>query len=884
MEVIVHGTKGGYKVLYQTPNVPFSIARDVRRIDRNDGNPVGKSAYSIAYAEGGCVFTQYIIVRDTERAAVGNIAFSVYIPKGKKMAGVDVVELLDNLAETYRQKYIIDGNLGNRPEDWTFVSVYLKEYERKLISEDFEKMEPGVGEAAFLYYNQNDLSAYFDWPRQEQYTPFKQVFLVNSDLQKERENPLFALRHDSTKDLTGQIDLDNPEYNLNNFQNTGKYGAKIEIWVNGNPRNANFKFRKKDHIRIKYSKEYYEDVDAQGTISSGEITPYLKANANYLVKLELDVQLLKKVRKIRFEPRDSRYNLVSGAEIRCTNSISKNNVKFAKEDENFEIKFEGEELKDTWAILAKKGNMISRDCSITPKNSDYIIPLTLIPHLTVRFEASDNNSEPVYGFSIQIPDKKLKQGVTEVEFIGDEIDKTWKITISHSQRGYEDQTFDFCPAKEGDFKSVSLYKKHPPVPPPPSKEGQLGGYKVSAGKHGWLKTNDLTSKNDEGSDVIDQVIAQDGYKFKKFTLKADTLVAQYSKTNSLFKSTTFRIGGAFIVFILIVFIVLKSIPAPNTRNGASNGNTEESKILEYINGIELYQARLEEWQNTHCKSSTDTQGKPKQTLWEIFFPSDSRGEANSKPTISPELCPKIQDALNIRSEISRGKLDELQNKVYSDAQKQFENVIKTIDGKFKATISDLMFKYQNDFSNKNLNEIADFIKNYQELLKIREKVKAATNTMELEIIIPDIDKISFPVDSVKDNIKDEIKIRKSNLRAPSSRENPVSKEKPVSDEYQESLLPPGKPVKSVRELQESRWEYEFWKLVKKDGPIEFESFRQLFTNFAWSRQNETKIFYHKYIENKKNFQLFQKVSIIQRIDPQINTIEKLAALIEAERN
>lgn len=212
MEIVIHGTKGGYKVLYQTPNVPFSIARDVRRIDRNDGNTIGQSAYSIAFADRGFAFTKYRIVRDVERAAVGNVAFSVYIPSNKKIAGNDVKNLLNQLVDEYCQTYIVDGNLSNRPENWTFVDDIANQYESSFHSvppDNTKNYRQGTDDAAFVYYSsEEELQKYFDMPYQEIYKKYRQIFFVDKKLENVPENPLNALRHNPSQNLTGQIDLE----------------------------------------------------------------------------------------------------------------------------------------------------------------------------------------------------------------------------------------------------------------------------------------------------------------------------------------------------------------------------------------------------------------------------------------------------------------------------------------------------------------------------------------------------------------------------------------------------------------------------------------------------------------------------------------------------
>jgi len=367
MEVIVHGTKGGYKVLYQTENVPFSIARDVRRIDRNDGNPVGQFAYSISFAEGGCVFTKYIIVRDTERAAIGNIAFSMYLHNSKKLPGKDVKNLLDDLAEKYRNDYIIGGNLGNKQEDWAFVRALVDAYKKKGnpdSSGDSENFIQGTAEAAYVYFSsEEELQKYFDWPDQDAYHLFKQVFFVNADLQDNPENPLNALRHDHTKDLTGRIDLDNTKYKLKEFHGNGKNGITIQIWANDKKITNNDNVYKKDNIRIMYSKNaYFIPIDETGKLTDDNIKRYLEVSDNK-IKVINNVLLSEKERIVVFQVKDMSSNLITDAEIICNKATS--NEK--KEVVDNQIKFKGEEIKNEWIVYGKKDDLISINTTFIPE-------------------------------------------------------------------------------------------------------------------------------------------------------------------------------------------------------------------------------------------------------------------------------------------------------------------------------------------------------------------------------------------------------------------------------------------------------------------------------------------------------------------------------------
>jgi len=213
MKLLVQARKDGYNVLYPkpTPAEFFQFAGDIRRIDNNSGNFLGKYIYSIALSSGGCIFTKHVIVQDVQREGLGNVGFSIFIPNVKKLSGVNVKTLLDELQETYREKYCPDYYLANKQEDWMLFEAIANKYENSLTNlstYEVKNYQQGSGEAAFAYYSDDaELEKYFDAPFQEEYSACKQVFLVEKRLKDTPENPLNAIRYSSNANLTDKIDL-----------------------------------------------------------------------------------------------------------------------------------------------------------------------------------------------------------------------------------------------------------------------------------------------------------------------------------------------------------------------------------------------------------------------------------------------------------------------------------------------------------------------------------------------------------------------------------------------------------------------------------------------------------------------------------------------------
>lgn len=219
MELLVQATKGGWRILYMTPNFPASFASDLRRQDANNNRiTVGQVAYSIALAENACIYSKYICIWDEERRAIGNISFSVYISGKFKIYGHQIKNLLDALSTEYDQKYMVEGYVLNNQEAGTFFNEILKRYKSSfqpstvVTGVAFGK---NANDAAFIYYNDDrHLSEYLESPYQKKFTDYKQVFFVEFSLENKLENPLNVLRHNPQANLTGFKPILNPSYNI----------------------------------------------------------------------------------------------------------------------------------------------------------------------------------------------------------------------------------------------------------------------------------------------------------------------------------------------------------------------------------------------------------------------------------------------------------------------------------------------------------------------------------------------------------------------------------------------------------------------------------------------------------------------------------------------
>lgn len=676
MKIVIHGTKGGYKVLYATPESPSSIAGDSRPLNSYE-SAVGQMAYSISFTAGGSVFTKYLIVRDLLRnMATGNIAFSVFFPSNEKLQGAEVKTILDRISSIFKERYLPENNLGNIPEDYQFVEYILAEYKSKILanSESEESLKPkeSYANAAYIYYsNDDELIKYFDAPFQDEYFDgkYRQVFFVEQDLAISRKSPLHALKYDEEANLTYRIDLSNIKYKLL-FSETIKGGISVEVKVNGNRRKYNDKVRKKDLIEILYSKPYFQQIK-KGPARWNEISDEFIVIDDVKKSITInDVELKPIEKEIVFELKDSKGIELQDVELKYKKNYSGEKHEIATSNK---ITFRGEELKEKWTVEAQKNNLVAKPVTFVPVYQDEPINLILEEYRKVKIAVSDkSNQNPISDFQIKVISKEAIKD-KEIEFIGKEIDQKWKIIIEC--KGYETLTFELCPREEQSVNFQELVKK------PIEKEPR---YFVDFGNDGSKskKSRKNFSNKSDGSDIPNDIIQPpDGYIFKKWQLDENdkeggydgTLIAIYEKKPSWFQKnrklfflSISSILSIWVILLLTVFFINKQ------KTAKTESDHIESRIISYLDGTELNIDTLYHFKNIYCSkpSNFTTQGN----LFDRIFGITNRKESKN---YIPEFCARIDDAIAIREAINNGSISELNEFTYSEAQQSFKNAIET---------------------------------------------------------------------------------------------------------------------------------------------------------------------------------------------------------------
>jgi hypothetical protein len=432
MEIVIHGTKGGRKIF--TSN-KLSGLFDVTS-DSPKTSAIGQSAYAIRFILNTTIFSKYKIIRDVRGdKRTGFVAFSIFLSNNEKLSGTDIINFLDKVSGEYCQKYIIDNNLNEVNEDWTFLDLLSNEYKNKIgkVSiEESENIQSGDLDDGFIYFSNNsELHKYFDQPNQEEYISYRQVYLINKEFKDKSENPLNALRN-SGVDLTGQIDLENPSYKLREFHGNAKNGVSIAI-KNSKGRQLCIKDKifRKEELTVVYSKKNYKEKRITGSLlNSEEIRNFLNVSNDNKIDVLKEVELESEVKTISFE-------VVNKAGSRVTDAIItyKNNYKPEKQVLNNQVTFSGEDLNERWTVSAKKGDNLFSKNYIIDFDKDFQNSILIILNerrilKIIAKEAKENHlqDDSIPKFRVWIQGKG-NYNENDIEFEEHELNKSYNITV-----------------------------------------------------------------------------------------------------------------------------------------------------------------------------------------------------------------------------------------------------------------------------------------------------------------------------------------------------------------------------------------------------------------------------------------------------------------------
>lgn len=678
MKIFIHGRKNGYTVLYPKPTPPefYAYASDIQSISANNyGGYYGKTFYTLAFVDGGCVFTKYIIGEDVGRGQLGEIGISVFVPNTQKLSGNDVKALLDELINIYANNYITNNKIEEPKNgfNWSLFTSMADAYDRKLQprSSDYDSVMPGTQDPAYYYFkSDSELIEHLDKPFQEEYNGFRQILLIDSNLQG-ISNPLNVLRNSGVE---VSPDLKNEYYYLNNY----KYFKGLSIIADGKPRSDekhNNRIRAKWQVEIRYTKDYYKPIVATGTVINrdSDIHKYLEVKGNNLI---LNYDALKPVpetKRIVFDVVTKKDGVkVTDAEIQIDSQSWQNIPDYT---------FSAEELGREHKIAARKGdNLISDIVRIIPQNcSEPSIHLPLVEKRVVKISVTDQeNGNFILQFRVYIAGKVFNDYIDQIEFIGDEINKEWDIEIKKFPE-YDSESKKFCPAREGNeiIFRLSRSKRLPfkPFPPDP----------------GWVQ---------QGSRQQDIP--------KSFARKAKTIFSKPAV-----------VAGSIVSALVFLFGILALFKIFGNENGEAPCTTQ--RITEYVNGNTLHPDTLNSYKDNWKKKEQDFISESGVRWFGGENKIDSaKWENDWKPTYE-----SIEQAIKKRELIKYKNFTELKNLTYSEDQEYFKNAIGEVNDSIKV---EEVKKGLGNVTHHTLDQIADSI--YAILSQIEQKSTGLTQEPE----------------------------------------------------------------------------------------------------------------------------------------------------------
>ncbi len=260
IEIAFRGTKDGYKVLYPAGVLTTSIwgLSDIRN-DSPNGAAIGEECYGFSFFKSEVVYTIYKSMFDGIRPgmAVGFIGISFKLPLGYKMEGSKIKELLDELMKEYG--LFAPENILKEKEDWNFIPKLVEKFEPNIKKKSITRNTriSGNEAAAYIYCNENEIPKYLEKVNHSEYNSFREILFIERKKEK-GNNILLAIK--SSKDLTDKIDLDNPEYSVEDLTD-----SETEVFINGGPFYDGLKIKKSDSISIEFKKLNFISKTIKGT-------------------------------------------------------------------------------------------------------------------------------------------------------------------------------------------------------------------------------------------------------------------------------------------------------------------------------------------------------------------------------------------------------------------------------------------------------------------------------------------------------------------------------------------------------------------------------------------------------------------------------------------
>ncbi|MDB2495358.1 hypothetical protein N9X07_04150 [Flavobacteriaceae bacterium] len=446
MEIVIHGTKDGYRQLHSTnADIAYVIAKDMR-IGTNDDGSLGESLYSLGFFTRGLAYSKYIIVKDTQRSsALGFIAFTLFLEHNKTLEGSNIKKLLDELSESYSKKYILNNylNRGEKSlirEDWSFVKNISDNYNEQSRIINYQQ-KTGSKDPALVYFKETqDLPRHFDRPYQEEYENFKQIFFLASNQKARNTNPTNVLRN-SGQELN--INLNNKYYKILNLNPS----SRVRIRVNNKSIATNYLIRDNSDLEISYSKndQLYERIEEKGRLQDDRIKKYLSKEGNGIrINYEAFTTQIPKTKTIIIEPKKEGVTYFN-PDLKLICKVSGYTSDTLPVINN-EIVFKGEQINTKWEIKATGLTSFEEAKSID------ITPLLTNSPVVFNISTKKQTTAPPKKYFYDTGNHgSLKQGAADYS-----LNKEGDSTIIKPNRGYEFTGWEFNNSKR---TLVAQYEK-----------------------------------------------------------------------------------------------------------------------------------------------------------------------------------------------------------------------------------------------------------------------------------------------------------------------------------------------------------------------------------------------------------------------------------------
>lgn len=637
IDVIVHGTKGGYKPLYKRND--FSLRYDVRPDVTVDAS-VGSYAYSIILKSGDIIASKYIVAKDEiGDSRTGNIAFSVVIPRAETMPGRSIKALLDDLHDAFlKNGYIKDDEITRKTIDDSVITIIIHEYANTNNRANLSNMSSGNSEAAYLYYhNDDEVCKLFDWPYQEDYTRYRQVFFVSEKYKDQRNNPLGALKHTANADLSRLLaDLEYYKLVYSSID-----GIELKIKNNENVLVEAGAYLKKDSYLIgQFVRKYYEPIIFKGTLTNLENTIISIHKDTATINYPKEDKWIKERIEIKFNVIDEDGNIFNNAIIERTDSGKHYTIR-----DSFIV--EGSEIGKKIDIKVYPENTRSYvEDSIRPWE-ECIKTIICKKQKNISYTIKDyNGNELERGkYNLRVVETKtgkdlatafIKEGENSIFFIGNQnINKEWVISVDGGQYGSISSSFTPSNTKHLDLV-LNKIKQEIIVNTPITNKPRT--YGINAGKHGDYINPTATSVYE----AIDNVRAHFGWKIDRDKTERDFNNYQSSEITIKYKKAWnyFLTRWWFYVSTIILLLIVLLIPT-------ISGNSEKDLVLQEINGDKITIVQLNKYKADYCKTTDENQSKGILGIFKKAFKRDDS-----------QLCLTIDEALKSLTCINEGRLEE----------------------------------------------------------------------------------------------------------------------------------------------------------------------------------------------------------------------------------